>query len=185
MHRGLFLDRDGVIIENREEYVRSWEDVEIYPQALEALASLSSTPLKVVIVTNQAAIGKGLLTIHKAEEINHRLIEIIHAAGGVVDGLYLCPHTAEDHCTCRKPQPGLILQAARELGIDLSRSALIGDALTDLQAGQAAGIPQLALVRTGRGAAQEPLVRSNGFPNVSVFDHLKAAVHFLLRTLSD
>lgn len=185
MHRGLFLDRDGVIIENREGYVRSWEDVEIFPQALEALASLSSTPLKVVIVTNQAAIGKGLLSLHTAEKINQQLIEIIRASGGAIDGLYLCPHTAEDHCTCRKPQPGLILQAAQELEIDLSHSALIGDALTDLQAGQAAGIPHLALVRTGRGAAQEPLVRANGFSNIYIFDHLKAAVHFLLSTLSD
>uniref|UniRef100_A0A7C4KK70 D,D-heptose 1,7-bisphosphate phosphatase n=1 Tax=Anaerolinea thermolimosa TaxID=229919 RepID=A0A7C4KK70_9CHLR len=185
MHRGLFLDRDGVIIENRDGYVLSWEDVEIFPQALEALAMLSSAPFKIVIVTNQAAVGKGLLTLHEAREINRRLIHIIRAAGGAVDGVYLCPHTAEDHCSCRKPQPGLILQAARELEIDLSRSALIGDALTDLQAGQAAGIPQLALVRTGRGAVQEPLARANGFQNTPVFDHLKAAVTSWLFALYD
>lgn len=148
---GIFLDRDGVIIEYRANYVRSWEDVEIYPQALRVLKRIRSLDRQIVIITNQSAVGRGLVSLQKANDINQRLLEEIHKAGGRIDGLYLCPHTPEEGCPCRKPKPGLILQAARDLDIDLKHSILIGDNLTDLQAGQAAGIARVALVRTGLG----------------------------------
>jgi D-glycero-D-manno-heptose 1,7-bisphosphate phosphatase len=154
MRPALFLDRDGVIIENRPAYVRSWEEVEIYPQALAALASLRSSPYQIVIVTNQSGVGRGVIPLKTAERINRRLVKAIQAAGGRVDGVYLCPHTPMAQCECRKPKPGLLLQAAREMGLDLGRSLMVGDALTDVLAGRAAGVGQAVMVRTGRGAAQ-------------------------------
>lgn len=155
LYPAIFLDRDGVLIQNRDEYVRSWADVEIFPEAITALAKASSSPYKIVIITNQSAIGRGLITLETAEDINQQLLKKIEAAGGRVDGIYMCPHAPEAMCACRKPKPGLIFQAAQELSLDLSRSILIGDALSDITAGQAACIPQTILVRTGRGKRQD------------------------------
>jgi D-glycero-D-manno-heptose 1,7-bisphosphate phosphatase len=155
LHPALFLDRDGVLIENRDEYVLSWTDVVILPGALEALARVSHSLYKVVIVTNQSAIGRGLLSASMADEINYRLLKKIRAAGGRIDGIFMCPHSPEEACSCRKPQPGLLFQAAQALSLDLKRSILIGDALSDIIAGRSAGITQTVLVQTGRGKSQE------------------------------
>jgi len=150
----IFLDRDGVIIENRDDYCLSWEQVAFLPGALQALARARFAPHAFVIITNQSAIGRGLLERATADEINARLVNAIHASGGRVDGVFMCPHAPDAGCDCRKPQPGLLLQAAHELSLDLGRSVLIGDALSDLDAGHAAGVGQAILVRTGRGAQQ-------------------------------
>ncbi|HNT22725.1 MAG TPA: HAD family hydrolase [Anaerolineales bacterium] len=179
MFPALFLDRDGVIIENCTNYVRTWQDVSVLPGALEALASLSTSPYKIIIITNQSAIGRGILPIETAHEINRRLVQIIGEAGGRVDGVYLCPHAPQDHCPCRKPQPGLLLQAAQELSLDIPRSTLVGDAWSDLQAGRAAGVPQRILLRTGRGHDQLLLPPPPGLDDFQVCDDLHAAVKFL------
>jgi D-glycero-D-manno-heptose 1,7-bisphosphate phosphatase len=180
MDPAIFLDRDGVVIENRAGYVRTWEDVFIFPQALEALARLKGSPYKIILVTNQAGIGHGLISQEAVEEINRRLLAVIEQAGGRVDGVFLCPHTPQDGCDCRKPRPGLLLQAAQALDLDLSRSLMIGDAITDLQAGQAAGVSQSALVRTGRGAEQERFLHLENSQPFPVFDTLLAALNGLI-----
>jgi D-glycero-D-manno-heptose 1,7-bisphosphate phosphatase len=180
MHPAIFLDRDGVVIENRADYVRSWEAVTIFPGAIEALVKASASAYKIVLVTNQSAVGRGLLALETAEEINHRLVKYIEAAGGRVDGVYLCPHAPQDQCDCRKPRPGLILQAANELHLDLGRSILIGDALTDLMAAQAAGVGRMALVRSGRGAEQDSLPRPHDLASFPVYDTLEDALEELL-----
>lgn len=177
MFPAIFLDRDGVVIENLPDYVRRWDQVEIYPQALQALARLNHSPYRIVLVTNQAGIGKGLIHPEDAGEINRRLCQAVEAAGGRIDGIYVCPHTPEAGCECRKPRPGLVLQAAGELDLDLKRSILIGDAMTDLQAGQAAGVGRVALVRTGRGAAQAAQALAASLP---VFEDLDEALRRLL-----
>ena len=174
MFPAIFLDRDGVIIENRPDYVRSWEDVSFIPGALSALAKASTSKYKIIIVTNQSAIGRGIIPYRTAEEINQRLIQVISNAGGRVDGVFMCPHAPEENCSCRKPQPGLILQAAEALNLDLSRSTLIGDALSDIQAGQAAGVRQKILVRTGLGSYQNNLPQP--LDPYSVYDSLAEAL---------
>lgn len=172
----IFLDRDGVIIENRDEYVRTWEDVVLIPGALEALTLASSGGWKLVIISNQAGIGKGLIPPSTADEINQRLVDIIQQHGGRIDGVYICPHTHQDACECRKPRPGLILRAAHDLNIDLSASLLIGDALSDIQAGQNAGLPRQILVKTGRGAEQSTLPQANLLKPFDIFPDLLAAI---------
>jgi D-glycero-D-manno-heptose 1,7-bisphosphate phosphatase len=154
MHAAIFLDRDGVIIDNCPTYIRSWNDVYIYPQALISLAKISNIPHKIIIVTNQSAVGRGIISLDIAEEINQRLISNISRAGGRIDGFYMCPHAPEDNCECRKPKPGMLLEAALEHSIDLNKSIMIGDAWTDLLAGQFAGIKRNILVRSGRGNDQ-------------------------------
>ena len=180
MTPAIFLDRDGVIIANRPQYVRSWADVEIFPQAIQALKMLNGLPYKIVVVTNQAGVSRGIISQEVAEEINRRLREVIEGAGGRIDGIYMCPHQPEDGCNCRKPRPGLIEQAARELSLDLASSFLVGDMYSDLLAGQAAGISRLALVRTGLGATQldEAPVAPLGL--FEVFDNLSEALSALI-----
>jgi D-glycero-D-manno-heptose 1,7-bisphosphate phosphatase len=172
----IFLDRDGVIIENRDEYVLAWEDVTFIPSALPALAKLAASDYAVVVVTNQAAVGRGLLSRADAHMINNRIqAEVVHS-GGRLDRVYMCPHHPDEDCECRKPKPGLLLQAARELNIDLTQSWMIGDALTDLQAGQAAGVSNSLLVLTGRGAAQKAAHQlDGGYPD------LQAAVEYIMQ----
>jgi D-glycero-D-manno-heptose 1,7-bisphosphate phosphatase len=176
MFPGLFLDRDGVIIENRESYVRTWEEVAFYPQALSALARLAPSPFKIVLVTNQSAVGRGIISYDAALEINRRVIAVVEQAGGRIDGAFMCPHAPVDACECRKPRPGLLLQAAQALSIDLSSSMMVGDALSDLQAGRAAGVRWSLLVRTGRGAGQADLPDAQGLRPISLYDSLAEVV---------
>lgn len=154
MFRAVFLDRDGVLIENRPDYVREWSQVQMLPRALDALTGFQRAGFKIVVVTNQSAVGRGLLTLNSAQEINARLVKMVKESSGWVDGVYMCPHKPEDQCNCRKPKPGLLLQAAQELSIDLQASWMIGDAWSDLIAGQAAGVRSTIMVRTGRGSSQ-------------------------------
>ncbi len=146
----VFLDRDGVIIEHRDDYVKSLAEVALITGAPEALARLARHDVLIVIATNQSAIGRGLLARETADAINAYVRERIAAAGGRVDAVYMCPHQPEDNCACRKPAPGMLLDAARDLGINLGASAMIGDALTDVLAAQAAGVRPV-LVLTGLG----------------------------------
>lgn len=180
MQPAIFLDRDGVIIKNQPNYIRDWSEVEFFPQALEALAWLSTSSYKIVIATNQSAVGRGILSLQAAEGINQQLVQEIQQAGGRIDGVFMCPHAPADGCECRKPRPGLFRQAAKALSIDLQRSMMIGDALADLQAGQAAGIQRLVLVRTGRGADQEASVVAACLPTTRVYDSLTLALTDLI-----
>ncbi|MGD8753270.1 MAG: HAD family hydrolase [Anaerolineales bacterium] len=180
MYPAIFLDRDGVIIENRSNYVRRWEDVAIFGQALTALAQVKSSPHKIVIVTNQSAVGRGIIPLETVLEINDRLVKIIKQTGGRIDGVYVCPHAPQDLCACRKPKPGLLLQAADELSLDLSRSILIGDALSDILAGQAAGVQQTALVRTGLGVEQAVMAKTKNLKPFPIYATLEEALSELI-----
>jgi len=176
----VFIDRDGVIIHNRANYVRSWNDVKVYPYAISALVQLAATPFKIVIITNQSAIGRGLVSRETVEEINQRLTSMITTAGGRVEGIFLCPHTPKDACFCRKPQPGLILQAAKSLDLDLAHSVMIGDALTDMNSAQNAGVGRAILVLTGRGKEQNKLASGLNLTFYQVQPTLAHAVNCLL-----
>jgi D-glycero-D-manno-heptose 1,7-bisphosphate phosphatase len=150
VHRAIFLDRDGVINTSRPDYVKRWDEFEFIPGVLESLRRLSETPFLLPVVTNQSAIARGLVPALEVEEIHHRMVAEILAAGGRIDGVYCCPHGQDDGCQCRKPKPGLLLRAARELGIDLNRSYCLGDKLSDLEAGMRAGCHAI-MVLTGEG----------------------------------
>ena len=180
MNPALFLDRDGVIIENRSNYVRTWSDVSIYPQAVRALEKIEASEYKIFILTNQSVVGRGIISHSTADKINKRLVKEIESAGGRVDGVFMCPHTPHENCPCRKPQPGMILEAAASSQLDLSNSIMIGDALSDIIAGQTAGIGQNVLVYTGRGLAQSKLPLANQIPPFLVYENLLAALSDLI-----
>jgi D-glycero-D-manno-heptose 1,7-bisphosphate phosphatase len=149
----VFLDRDGVINENRDDHVKSWEEFRFIPGALSAIRMLREAGVHVFVVTNQAVIGRGILTHTMLEDIHTRMTVNISAAGGKVHDLRYCPHTPEQACLCRKPQPGMLLDLAARWQVDLGRAYMVGDALTDIEAATSAGCRSI-LVQTGRGLEQ-------------------------------
>ena len=150
MRRAVFLDRDGVICQNRDDYVKSWEEFIFIPGALDAVARLAQSALDIVIATNQSAINRGIVSGVVVEDIHARMVHAIEAGGGRVDLVMVCPHRPDEGCDCRKPRPGMLLAAAQELGVDLRQSYFVGDASSDVQAGQTVGCHSY-LVLTGRG----------------------------------
>lgn len=174
----IFLDRDGVINENRADYVKSWEELRLLPGALEALRTLAATSFAVVVVSNQAAINRGLLNHQTLEDMHQRLQAVVTAAGGQIDAIYYCPHRPDEACTCRKPQPGMLLQAADHLHLALERSYLVGDAITDLEAAVAVGAQPL-LVRTGRGSEHAMLLDQQSHVTCPVVNDLREAVAWI------
>lgn len=159
----LFLDRDGVIIENKTHYVRSLGDVQFIPGALAALARLARArpDWRIIVVTNQSAVGRGLMTLAAVQAINAYVLDHVRAAGGRLDQFYVCPHRPDEACPCRKPAPGMLLQAAAEWGLDLAASVMIGDALSDVQAAQAAGVTPI-LVESGLGTRNDLIAAGLG-----------------------
>ena len=135
----VFLDRDGVINVNRDDYVKSWSEFEFIPGSKDAIKVLNENNYWVIIVTNQSPIGRGIFDHHALEEIHNKMLQELSDAGAHVDAIYYCPHSPDDKCGCRKPKPGLLTRAAEELNIDLTNSWLIGDSEGDLEAGKAAG----------------------------------------------
>jgi D-glycero-D-manno-heptose 1,7-bisphosphate phosphatase len=149
----VFLDRDGVINENRPDHVKSWDEFVFLPGALEALRLLNQADWRVVVVTNQAAINRRLITTKTLEDIHTRMIQDIARYGGRIDGLFYCPHRPDEDCDCRKPKPGLLLKAAAHFRLRLDECYFVGDALSDMMAGYAVKTTCL-LVKTGRGSSQ-------------------------------
>jgi histidinol-phosphate phosphatase family protein len=149
------VDRDGVINRNLPDGVTSWDDFEFLPGALSGLAMLSEAGHQVVVVTNQANIGRGKLTRAQLDEIHRRMEVEVAAAGGVIDAIYVCEHLPEDGCHCRKPAPGLLRMAAQEMGFSLDQTYVIGDHRTDVAAARAAGA-YAVLVLSGREDSVPP-----------------------------
>jgi histidinol-phosphate phosphatase family protein len=145
----VLIDRDGVLLKNRADYVKSLDEVEILPGALEAVAALSKRDHRVFVVTNQSAIGRGLTTPAEVDSIHSHLAREVRRFGGEIEAFLVCPHTPEDGCDCRKPAPGLLYQARDRFGVDLDSAVMIGDWETDIQAAHAAGCTSI-LVMDGR-----------------------------------
>jgi len=152
----VFMDRDGTINEE-VSYLSRMEQLRIYPQAYEAIRLINAAGMKAVVITNQSGIARGYFTEDFVRSVHDRINELLGAEGARIDGFYVCPHHPiygngiyKQHCQCRKPEPGLFLQAAEELHIDLTRSYMIGDMLKDIEAGKKAGARGI-LVKTGYG----------------------------------
>ena len=146
----VFVDRDGVINHNRADHVVRWQDFEFEEGAREALRLLKKTGHQVFVVTNQAVIGRGTATQAEIDYLHARMLKEVRASGGDITEVFCCPHRPEVNCICRKPRPGLLYQATARYKIELSKSWLIGDYITDVEAGLSAGCKPI-LVLTGRG----------------------------------
>src|SRR6266704_3686496 len=141
----VFVDRDGTIMENID-YCSDPKDVKIFPAVPEALRRLKSKGFKLIVITNQSGIGRGLFTIEQYRAVE---AEVLRQLGdGLIDATYFCPDVPGQHSSCRKPAPGMIVQATREHQIDLARSFLIGDKEIDAECGRNAGVRTIR-VQTG------------------------------------
>lgn len=175
----VFLDRDGVINENRPDYVKSWAEFTFLPGVFASLRRLAQTELAIVVVSNQSAVNRGLVSETTLEEIHTRMASEITRHGGRIDAIFYCPHRPDENCPCRKPQPGLLLRAAKELDLNLTASYLIGDAISDVEAGLAVGCTTF-LVLTGRGRAELARLEARGFKGFHVAADLGGAVDRIL-----
>lgn len=184
MKRAVFLDRDGTIVEETG-YLERLERLRFFPFATDAIRLLNQAGFAVVVVTNQAGIARGIVKASFIPEVSRVIAERVARGGGRIDGFYHCPHHPDGiveglriRCECRKPAPGLLKQAAADLGLDLGRSFVVGDRWHDLQAGAAVGARGI-LVRTGYGASVEQAPPA-GLAGYGVADNLAGAVAWIL-----
>ena len=143
--RAVFLDRDGTINADSPHYIKSLGEFCFLPGAFAALQRLALLEAAIVVVTNQGVIGRKVVAVETIEGINRHMVEAIEAQGGRVTAVYYCPHAPWRGCACRKPRPGLLLAAAADFDIDLTRSFMVGDRETDMVAGRAAGCTPVLL----------------------------------------
>jgi D-glycero-D-manno-heptose 1,7-bisphosphate phosphatase len=177
--RAVFLDRDGVISENRSDHVKSWEEFRFIPGIFTALRWLGEAGFHTFVVTNQAIVNRGIVAADVIEDIHARMLSHITYCGGRIDDVRYCPHDYGENCPCRKPQPGMLMALAAKWRVDLSRSYMIGDAWTDVAAGIAAGCHTI-MVRTGRGGEQLELPEAQTYPANHVAADLTAAAEWIL-----
>ena len=172
----VIIDRDGVINEDSDEYIKSVAEWRPIAGSLEALAELHRAGWRVAVITNQSGVGRGLYDEATLAAIHDHMLERVRAAGGELAGIWYCPHLPDAGCDCRKPRPGLFHQLERALGVSVQGAPYIGDRLSDMQAAEGAGAYPI-LVRTGTGAQTEKLL---GKTTVPVYDDLWAATRALL-----
>ncbi|MEE8348030.1 MAG: HAD family hydrolase [Acidobacteriota bacterium] len=163
----IFLDRDGTLIEDTG-HLNEVEKISIYPEAFEAVRKINRSGIRAIVITNQSAIARGLLNEKKLGDLHRFLQDAFQQEQATLDAFYYCPHHPDagtgsftQKCTCRKPQPGMLLRAARELHLELATSYMIGDKLIDVQAGHRAG-SQSILVKTGYGNRELQLLNEGG-----------------------
>lgn len=180
----VFLDRDGVINKDSPAYIKSWAEFEFLPGSLEAIRKLTLSGFEIIIITNQSAINRKIITIDQLEYMHTRLNEAVESNGGKIKDIFFCPHTPEEVCICRKPKPGLIYRARQKYQIDLGRSAMVGDSAKDVACAKNAGCRYAILVKTGNGMkAENRLTEKAVYPDFVAQDLLDAAnwtVRFLL-----
>lgn len=175
----VFLDRDGVINADSDEYVKSWDEYHIYPGALDALRRLHEAGCEVYLVTNQAGIGRGVYPYQNLLDILLRLRLTAHQAGGLLHGVAFCPHRKDENCHCRKPEPGMLQKLAAKYGLDLSRSVMVGDSCTDIQAAQAVGCATIFLHTRGPERSADHLAQCAPPPHFQA-DSLAEATDLIL-----
>ncbi len=139
MCRAVFLDRDGVLTRERPDYVKNPDELQVLPGIGPPLRDLRNMGFRLVIVTNQSVVGRGLATREEMDKIHNKLQSELKRMDCSIDAIYYCPHLPGEGCSCRKPEPGLILRAAKDLGIDVSASWMIGDKEIDVEAARRAG----------------------------------------------
>ncbi len=171
--KAVFLDRDGTIVRDIH-YCRRAEDFEILPTVPEAIGLLNQHGFKVVITTNQSGIGRGYFTEATLRQLHKYLEEQLAKSGACIDAIYYCPHHPDDDCPCRKPEPGLLLKAAKELDINFSRSFMVGDTETDIMAGKSVGCQSVLVT------AEPDVVKNFTEPPDYVADNLLQAAQWIV-----
>jgi D-glycero-D-manno-heptose 1,7-bisphosphate phosphatase len=173
----IVLDRDGVINHDSEQFVKSPDEWRPIPGSLEAIARLHHAGFRVVVATNQSGVGRGLYDMATLNAIHEKMHKAVAQAGGRLEAVFFCPHTADSRCECRKPRAGMLQEIGVRFNVDMTGVPCVGDGLRDLQAADTVGA-QPMLVLTGKG---ERTLREGGFPkNTVIFPDLAFAASALL-----
>jgi D-glycero-D-manno-heptose 1,7-bisphosphate phosphatase len=173
----VILDRDGVINQDSDQFIKNTTEWKPIPGSLEAIARLNHAGFRVVVASNQSGIGRGLLDMGALNAINDKMYRVLAQVGGRIDALFYCPHAADANCDCRKPKPGMFIDIAQRFNVDLAGVSSVGDSLRDLQAAATAGA-QPMLVLTGKGAKTKT---AGGLPEgTPVFADLAEAVRHIV-----
>jgi len=144
-NKAIFLDRDGVLNKKRNDYVKSIDELEIFPNIGREISKIKNQGFLIIVVTNQSVINRGIITKEKLFEIHSKIQDVLIKDKTSIDKFYFCPHRPDENCKCRKPNPGMILQAINEFSIDVSKSWMVGDSKTDIEAGRKAGCKTIFL----------------------------------------
>jgi D-glycero-D-manno-heptose 1,7-bisphosphate phosphatase len=153
----IILDRDGVINQDSDQFIKSPEEWKPIPGSLEAIARLNQWGWRVILASNQSGVGRGLFGMDTLNAIHDKMVKSLAQVGGRLDAIFFCPHAADSTCACRKPKPGLLLQIAERFNVDLGGVPVVGDSLRDLQAAVAAGAkPYLVLTGKGMRTREDP-----------------------------
>jgi D-glycero-D-manno-heptose 1,7-bisphosphate phosphatase len=178
--RLVILDRDGVINYDSAQFIKSPDEWKPIPGSLEAIALLNQAGFRVALATNQSGIGRGLFDMATLNAIHDKMHRALSQLGGRIDALFYCPHTADDHCACRKPKPGMLEDIAHRFSANLEGVPSVGDSLRDLEASVAVGA-QPILVRTGKG---EKTLAEGGIPENTwvCADLMEAALRIIDKT---
>ncbi|NWK78605.1 D-glycero-beta-D-manno-heptose 1,7-bisphosphate 7-phosphatase [Aquitalea sp. LB_tupeE] len=175
----VILDRDGVINEDRDDFVKNTMEWVPLPHSLEAIANLTQAGWRVVVATNQSGLARGLFDVHALNAMHEKMHRLVGQTGGRIDAVAYCPHGPDHGCECRKPLPGMVLELAERFNVKLQGLPLIGDSLRDLESVAAVG-GQPILVRTGKGMKT---LEKGGLPEGTlVFDDLFDAAEHLINS---
>jgi len=174
----VILDRDGVINEDSDAFIRTVDEFVPLPGSLGAIKRLKQAGYQVAVATNQSGISRGYLNLNTLHAMHDKLNVLLDELDTKIDGVFYCPHGPDDDCDCRKPKPGLYLQISQKFNVSLEGVPVIGDSLRDLEAARAVGAEPI-LVRTGKGL--RTIAAGKGLEGVPVFENLSEAVDALLK----
>lgn len=174
--RWVILDRDGTINVDSDEFVKSPEEWLPLPGSLEAIAELNRHGFKVVVITNQSGVARGLFDLTALSAMHDKMRRMAAAQGGRIEAIYFCPHGPKDQCDCRKPKAGLFKAFASDRQVDLQAVYAVGDSYRDIEAAQAAGARPV-LIKTGKGLKT---LQNHPQLNLPIFDNLYDAAHFIV-----
>jgi D-glycero-D-manno-heptose 1,7-bisphosphate phosphatase len=176
----VILDRDGTINEDSDEFIKSPEEWQPLPGALEAIARLNHAGFHIAIASNQSGLGRGLFDLSALNAMHAKMNKMLATHGGRIDVIFFCPHAPDENCHCRKPNPGLFEQIGERFGIELKGVPVVGDTLRDVQAGAVVGC-EPHLVLTGRGVCWRGRPLPDTFPaDTRVHDDLNAFADYLI-----
>jgi D-glycero-D-manno-heptose 1,7-bisphosphate phosphatase len=183
MMKLIILDRDGVINEDSDEYIKSPDEWIPIPGSLDAIALLNHAGYAVAIASNQSGIARGYFNIEALAAMNVKMNDMLSQLGGRIDAMVFCPHGPKDGCDCRKPKPGMLIEIGNRFKVSLSKVFFVGDNINDLKAARAAGVIPV-LVRTGKGKQTAALLDQDDFADVKVYDSLADVANSILEDQS-
>lgn len=172
----VFLDRDGVINHDSDAYIKHPDEFHFISKSPDAIALLTAEGFQVILVTNQSAVGRGMISDRILDAIFKKMTQGVEQAGGRINDIFFCPHAPDQGCDCRKPKPGMILRAVDRHGIDLKKAVMVGDSAKDIECGKNAGCAVTILVKTGNGEKALAALKEKGIaPDFFARDLYEAA----------